>query len=148
MPPPSFPWIGRIKPWSAAFRSSPNRPQASSQGVMADLPRGTRVTVVNRNGGWLLVQATLTGGMREGYVSQELVEYVSVAPPAPAKTVTQALPVTKRRLFFAVYYRVADHAFKRAAETWSRRTRTRMERSCEPKSRASHPSIGIPRRAI
>jgi hypothetical protein len=81
------------------------------------------VTVVNRNGGWLLVQATLKGKQWEGYVSQELVEFVSAAFPASTKKLSQTAPKTKRRLFFAIYYRVPDNAFRRAANTWERETR-------------------------
>jgi len=115
----SFPWIGRIKPWSAALRTT----SASSKGVLADLPRGTQVKVVSQKGGWLRVQVALDGKTREGDVSQELVEYASANAPTPPKNTVQAVPPTKRRLFFAIYYRVKDNAFKRAADTWERETR-------------------------
>jgi hypothetical protein len=124
MPNITFPWIGRVKPWSAALRSvSHKQSHAPALGVLDDLPRGTRVTVVNRNGGWLLVQATFAGKMREGYVSQELIEYVSASTPTPLKKASQTATQLKRRLFFAIYYRVPDNAFQRAASTWERGTR-------------------------
>jgi len=119
----TFPWSGRIKPWSAALRLAPRKGVgSSSQGIQADLPRGTLVTVVGQQGGWLRVQVKLGGTIREGHVSQELVEYVSSSTPEKA-AVPATTPAKKRRLFFAIYYRVKDHAFKRAADTWERETR-------------------------
>ena len=72
----SFPWNGRIAhTWTAALRSAPHKdPADPHRGTLADLDAGTEVLVVNRQSGWLKVQ--LTDG-RAGWVSQELVEYVS-----------------------------------------------------------------------
>jgi Domain of unknown function (DUF4157) len=72
----SFPWNGRIAhTWTAAMRSAPHKDPADPHlGTTADLDAGTEVVVVNRKSGWLRVQ--LTDG-RAGWVSQELVEYVS-----------------------------------------------------------------------
>jgi hypothetical protein len=72
----SFPWNGRIAhTWTAALRSAPQKdPAHPHRGTTADLDAGTEVLVVNRKSGWLKVQ--LTDG-RAGWVSQELVEYVS-----------------------------------------------------------------------
>ena len=123
----TFPWQGRIKPWSATLRSLPRKTaEGSSRRVLADLPRGTLVTVVGHQGGWLHVHAMLGGDRKEGYLSQELIEDLSAETPSelseePAAPVTA--PAQKRRLFFAIYYRVKDQAFKRAAETWERETR-------------------------
>jgi hypothetical protein len=66
-----FPWIGTIRgTWSAALRKEP----AKHGNTIADLSRGTFVTVNDRKGGWLHVQATTAEGKEvEGYVSQELV---------------------------------------------------------------------------
>jgi hypothetical protein len=122
--PKTFPWIGQIKPWSAALRARPHKnPHEPSQGILADLPRSTRVTVVSQQGGWLRVQVTLASRMREGYVSQELVEYVSTRPSTSPRSATPTAAPAKRRLFFAIYYRVKDQAFKRAADTWERESR-------------------------
>jgi len=70
----------------------------------------------------LRVRVSIQGKTREGYVSRELVEFVSASPTGVARKTTAVLP-SKRRLFFALYYRVKDHAFKRAAETWEKETR-------------------------
>jgi|GEM_PF-1588221 len=94
-----------------------------SQGVLSDLPRDTRVTVIGQEGGWLHVRVSLQGKTREGYVSRELVEYVSPAPAVAPRNPQEVVPAAKRRLFFAIYYRVKDHAFKRAAKTWEDETR-------------------------
>jgi hypothetical protein len=47
---PPFPWIGEIaNTWSAALRETPKKDSADPHGnTLADLPRGTQVTVVNR----------------------------------------------------------------------------------------------------
>lgn len=119
-----FPWVGRLKPWSGALRASPHRDERRpQQGVLADLPRDTRVTVLGDVGGWLHVQVSFQGKSREGFVSRELVEYVSPAPLAAPQKAPATLPRARRRLFFAIYYRVKDGAFKRAAKTWERETR-------------------------
>lgn len=73
-----FSWVGKIVPWSAALRTQPRRDARSPhQGTLADLPRGTRVTVTGREGGWLHVEVTLGGRRLTGYVSQELIQRVS-----------------------------------------------------------------------
>jgi hypothetical protein len=75
----TFPWTGRIVPWSAALRKQPRKtPREPS---LADLPRDTRLKVVGREGGWLRVEVSLGGGMCNGYVSQEL---IATAPAATA----------------------------------------------------------------
>jgi hypothetical protein len=60
---------------TAALRSAPQKdPADPHRGTKADLDTGTEVLVVNRKSGWLKVH--LADG-RAGWVSQELVEYVS-----------------------------------------------------------------------
>jgi hypothetical protein len=73
--PTGYPWIGRIKPWSAALREAPSKPVGPKARALADLPRDTEVTVINRKSGWLLVGADIGGAHVEGYVSRELVEF-------------------------------------------------------------------------
>jgi hypothetical protein len=75
----TYPWMGEIHgTWAAALRESPEK-QAEDphRNTDADLPRGTRVRAVNRKGGWLRVEAEVGGAAMTGYVSQELVKYVS-----------------------------------------------------------------------
>lgn len=77
-----FPWIGRILPWSARLHKKPHKnPRGSFHDVIADIPRGTRVTVMDREGANLHVQVTHGGKAYVGYISQELVEYVSPSAP-------------------------------------------------------------------
>lgn len=73
-----FPWEGRIATgWSAALRETPEKRAGSPhRNTLADLPRGTPVTVVGRDGGWLHVETTVDGEPQSGYVSRELVTYV------------------------------------------------------------------------
>ncbi|WP_257461534.1 LysM peptidoglycan-binding domain-containing protein [Archangium lipolyticum] len=79
-------WIGKILPWSVALRREPRRnSRAPYQGILADLPRDTRVTVVGHQGGWLRVETLFRGRKFAGYVSQELVEYVSESAPQHLK---------------------------------------------------------------
>jgi hypothetical protein len=73
-----YPWIGRIdNTWSAALRKSPKKSaDAPHANTLADLPRGTELTVVHRENGWLIVKVTIDGKPVQGFVSQELVTYV------------------------------------------------------------------------
>jgi hypothetical protein len=80
--PSTFPWAGRIIPWSAALRSKPT----TAARTLADLPRGESVKVVLRSGGWLYVECE--GESRKslkGYVSRELIK-----PLPPKNTATEA----------------------------------------------------------
>ncbi|WNG22435.1 SH3 domain-containing protein [Cystobacter fuscus] len=71
--PNSFPWSGKIIPWSAALRSGPT-PGART---LADLPHGETVKVVLRSGGWLYVESHLESRKPlKGYVSRELLKHV------------------------------------------------------------------------
>lgn len=74
-PKEKFPWIGQIYgTWAAALRKTPFKdPEAPHQNTLADLPKGTFVTVIGRKDGWLHVQATVEDQEYLGYVSQELV---------------------------------------------------------------------------
>lgn len=76
----ALPWIGTIIPWSAALRARPYKSATRPyEGVLKDLPRGTRVMVVAQQGAWLSVKVTLENRTLTGYVSQGLVKFVSVA---------------------------------------------------------------------
>ena len=84
--PQKFPWTGRITPWSAALRNQPvQNPRGTYRGILADLPRDTRVTVFGRAGGWLQVRVALGTRVLKGYVSQELIEYLSPELTHPTK---------------------------------------------------------------
>ena len=94
----TYPWLGRIARTStAAMRSTPAKSEDDPHAnTLADLPRGTQVRVVTAKGGWLRVEATVGGEVREGYVSQELVAYVgSSAFEVPPITITVDLPSTR-----------------------------------------------------
>ena len=75
----TYPWVGEVHgTWAAALRDTPEKKSDDPhRGTRADLPRGTKVRVVNRKGAWLSVEAELDGAPVSGYVSQELVRYVS-----------------------------------------------------------------------
>jgi len=74
----SYPWKGRVAhTWTAALRSAPEKKESDPHaGTVADLDAGTEVLVVSRKGAWLSVQVA---GGQTGYVSQELVDYVSAS---------------------------------------------------------------------
>jgi len=77
-PKATFPWVGRIVPWSAALRDKPYpNPRGSYQGILADIPRDCRLTVIRGEGAWLCVEVLLRGKTLKGYVSAELIEYVA-----------------------------------------------------------------------
>jgi hypothetical protein len=83
----STPWPGVIKAtWNAALRRTPAKDEENPYaGIIADLPRGTRVTVTGSEHGWLSVQLELDGRKLAGYVSRELVE-----PAAPVAALPEA----------------------------------------------------------
>ncbi len=63
---------------SAALHRTPAKnTKVPHDNTVTECARGTPVTVVNYAGGWLRVQARLEEGTLTGYVSQELVTYVS-----------------------------------------------------------------------
>jgi hypothetical protein len=74
----TYPWIGEIVgAWSAAMRETPQKsPSHPHHNTEADLPRGSRVMVTGRQGGWLHVAVLIDGVEKTGYVSQELVKFV------------------------------------------------------------------------
>ncbi|MBN1207918.1 MAG: SH3 domain-containing protein [Myxococcaceae bacterium] len=77
--PNTFPWAGKIIPWSAALRSKPT----TGARTLADLPRGESVKVVLRTGGWLFVECHLESKKSlKGYVSRELIKFVQPTNPA------------------------------------------------------------------
>jgi Domain of unknown function (DUF4157) len=76
--PHPFPWRGEISAsWNAALRSRPHKDSAHPyEGILADLDKGTQVTVTGEEHGWLHLEATVDGKKLTGYVSQELVRFV------------------------------------------------------------------------
>jgi hypothetical protein len=74
--PTAYPWVGRIKPWSAALRAGPTGPGQGKANTVADLPRGTEVRVTGKQAGWLSVTARVGGKTLGGYVSHELIEFL------------------------------------------------------------------------
>ena len=71
-------WIGRIRPFCARIHKKPHmNPQGQVNDVVVDLLKGTRVTVIGKEGANLHIQAMRGGRAYDGYISQELVEYVS-----------------------------------------------------------------------
>lgn len=77
----SFPWLGKIdNTWTASLRSSPAKASDDPHGnTLADLPKGTDVTVIGHTGNWMHVQVELGGKALTGYVSTELITYVSAS---------------------------------------------------------------------
>jgi hypothetical protein len=75
----SFPWNGRIaNTSSAALRKTPAKaPDDPHRNTIADLYEGTDLQVVGAEGGWLHVQVEVKGQALTGYVSSELVAFVS-----------------------------------------------------------------------
>lgn len=84
------PFEGEIIPWSAALHEF----AIPSAKVLADLPRGQRVTVQGGHA-WILVETTVDGKMLTGYVSHELIRQVS-APKAPAQSTEKAAEETAK----------------------------------------------------
>ena len=75
----SFPWLGKIEnTWTASLRSAPTKAADDPHGnTLVDLPKGTDVTVIGHKGGWMHVQVEIDGRALTGYVSTELITYVS-----------------------------------------------------------------------
>ncbi|MET0402206.1 MAG: LysM domain-containing protein [Cystobacter sp.] len=84
----NFPWIGRVKPWSAALRDAPRRTSAT----LVDVPRGTEVVVTGSESEWLRVQVELGVKTYTGYVSRELL----VHGHSVSLSLREALVVLKR----------------------------------------------------
>lgn len=102
------PWIGTIVPWSAPLRSMPQKDALRPfEGVLKDLPRGTQVTVLAQHGAWLNVKVSLGSKTLRGYVSQELVRFVSqgtAETPKPANTWVD-IPKPPQALLVAMHAR-------------------------------------------
>ncbi|NPD26451.1 hypothetical protein D7Y27_22175 [Corallococcus sp. AB004] len=98
--PPQFRWLGRIRPSSARIHKKPHRnPQGQIHDVVVDLPKGTRVTVIGKEGANLHVKVIQDGKSYEGYVSQELVEHISPrAPGFEDALVTEDWPAAAQHL--------------------------------------------------
>ena len=75
-----YPWPGEIDtPYNAALRTAPAKdPDDPHANTLADLPKGTRVTVTGKEHGWLKVDLELDGRALSGYVSHELVKRTPV----------------------------------------------------------------------
>lgn len=92
----SFPWLGEVRgTWSAALRATAARNKRDPHaGTIADLPSKMPVEVLGETKGWLHVEVTIGGSPKRGYVSRELVGFVSVggvAATAPTATTTEPL---------------------------------------------------------
>ncbi len=77
----AFPWVGEITgTWSAALRKTPLKSPDDPHGnTIFDLPRGSKVTVTGRKGGWLHASVKINGVETSGYISRELVKYVQAS---------------------------------------------------------------------
>jgi hypothetical protein len=98
----TYPWIGIVRgATSAALRRDPSKHAGSPHAnTLADLPRGTQVTVFNKKGGWLAVEAEVAGVAVRGYVSQELVGFVNAsAVELPEVEVKTEMPTVPRAVF-------------------------------------------------
>lgn len=97
---PVPPWEGTIDTrWNAALRRTPHKDPADPySNIVADLPRGTPVTIVGSEHGWLKAEVDLGGRHLTGFVSHELVRPVITLPGLviTAMTVDEALVALKR----------------------------------------------------
>jgi hypothetical protein len=75
-----YPWPGTIDTmYNAALRSTPAKAEDDPHGnTIADLPKGTNLTVVGKEHGWLRVEVQFEGKQLTGFVSHELVKRVPV----------------------------------------------------------------------
>lgn len=76
----SYPWAGTIETsYNAALRSGPSKDPADPHvNTIADLPKGTSVTVTGSERGWLHVEVVFEGKPLTGYVSHELIKRTPV----------------------------------------------------------------------
>lgn len=103
------------------------------QGVLKDLPRGTQVAVLAQQGAWLNVQVTLQSKTFTGYVSQELVRFVSQGAAQKPKLVDSRveLPPLSKTLLDARQYRVVaarDNTTVKFRENLKRGSREELAR--------------------
>jgi hypothetical protein len=85
--------------WNAALRRTPTKnPDDPYANIVADLPKGTWVTVIGSEHGWLSVQVELDGRKLAGYVSHELVKPATVLPEVVVRptTIAEAFLILKR----------------------------------------------------
>jgi hypothetical protein len=79
------PWRGGVSAtWNAALRRAPVKDADHPyDNIIADLPKGTAVTVVGEERGWLHAEVVLDGNKVTGYISHELVRFTGpvVTPP-------------------------------------------------------------------
>ncbi|WP_222595349.1 SH3 domain-containing protein [Corallococcus exiguus] len=79
--PTTYPWPGKVIPWSAALRHGP----AKSTRTLADLPHGENVQIVSSSGDWLYVECRHESRMPlKGYVSRELIKHAQPTHSSPA----------------------------------------------------------------
>ncbi|MDH4474086.1 MAG: DUF4157 domain-containing protein [Fluviicola sp.] len=65
----TYPWDGYVSAtYSAALRKV-----AAKTDWIADIPKGTRLTVIGNSGNWIKVRVLVNGIQKSGYMSQELV---------------------------------------------------------------------------
>ena len=81
-----FPWRGEVSAsWNAALRRAPTKDaEQPYANIVADLDRGTAVTVIGEERGWLHAEVMVDGKKLTGYISHELVRFTGpvVTPPA------------------------------------------------------------------
>ena len=93
--PTTFPWSGKIIPWSAALRSGPTKDART----LMDLPHGETVKVVLRSGGWLYIECRHESRKPlKGYVSRELIKHVQPTNTASRSVQQNAKAVTAQHL--------------------------------------------------
>ena len=69
----NYPWEGVVAgAWSASLRGQP-----AHTDFKANIPKGTRLTVIGNSGNWLNVRVLVDGKQELGYISQELVSLAS-----------------------------------------------------------------------
>ena len=83
-----FPWRGEVSAsWNAALRRAPTKDaEQPYANIVADLDRGTAVTVIGEERGWLHAEVMVDGKKLTGYISHELVRFtgpVATPPAAP-----------------------------------------------------------------
>jgi len=79
------PWRGEVSAtWNAALRRAPVKDADHPyDNILADLPKGTSVTVVGEERGWLHAEVVVDGKKLTGYISHELVRFTGpvITPP-------------------------------------------------------------------
>ncbi len=82
-----FPYDGEVTGASlVSLRSSPSKdPSDPHKNTLEDLPRGTKVQVIGKSGGWLKVSGNFEGKAFVGFVSGELIQRAPNATPSNPK---------------------------------------------------------------